>query len=668
MRIKWLILLLGLSAMAPRWALGWEIHCDQNHYRVTPDSQFCVTIKITGVGAEIAALGLDVAFPSDLITFQSARFTDTDLENWEFKNSGLLSAGQVRIAGFTLSHPIIAPQTGILVHLNFQAKPDRAGDGEILFHHFTDGLAGAATSPSRVEVFQTGWKISFSDSLLRYAPGERFICTLKLSGNGKTVAAFGADVQFPPDLLAFEAVDFTGTLLENWMHRDARLLNPGVLRLAGFTMDHVISGVTECDWVKLSFRVQPEAAGAGDLTVLNFRDDLADAGTDTARFETKPHPGWEVPIRITAGEFCDSLTFGGHWQATPVFDYGIDGLTPPPGMNAYAFWKITEMPFCLKKDLRTWIFPFEIAHDWVLKLVNFPEGPIRLEWNAALLPSSGFITLQSAANEVNLREAGMITVSGNQELLIKYRPTPESVSWRLPLVLTGNSKSFQLTPGGEASAGPGFDPEFDKIAPPPGMECYACLVSGSFPYYFQTDIRNWTVPFETPVKWRLQVSNAHDENLVLTWDSRNLPVSGNFYLQGLAVPVNMRTTHSVSFSGDRTLTIQYTPRSIQSPQTEIESAITPSQTFELQQNYPNPFNPGTTLPFQLAERGWISLKIFNLMGAEIRTLIDAEQPAGRHQIIWNGLDNAGMPVPAGLYFYQLRTRDGCWSRKMILME
>jgi len=668
MKIKLIILFLGLSGLLPWVARGWEVHCDQFRYTLAPDSQFCVTIQIAGSGAPIAALGFDLAFPADLIEFQTARFTGTDLENWEFKNSALLNSGLVRIAGFTLSHPIAAPETGALVHLNFRAKSNGDDSGEIMLQHFTDDLATATTSPSRVEVQRPLWKISFSDSLFSYPPGEIFTLSLKLTGNGQKVAAFGADLQFPADLLAFEAVDFTGTLLENWMHRDARLLNPAVLRLAGFTIDHVISGETDRDWVKLTFRVRPAATGAGILTVLNLRDDWAAAVSDSACFQTQPHPAWEVPIRITSGDFLDSLTFGGHWQATPAFDRGIDRLTPPPGMSAYAYWQIAEMPFCLKKDIRNWIVPFENTHDWVLKLANFPDQPIRLDWNPALLPSSGSFTLESLDGEANLREVTTLTVSRNQELLLKYRRTPESVSWRLPLVLTGTAAAFPVAVGGERTAGPGFDPEFDQIAPPPGMELYACLVSEVFPYYFQTDVRNWAAPFETPLQWRLQVSNAHDENLVLTWDSRYLPVRGNFHLQGLTSPVNMRTTHSVSFTGDRTLTISYTPGSIQSPQTEIDQPVIPSRPFELQQNYPNPINPGTTLPFQLSERSWISLKIFNLMGAEIRTLIEAEQPAGRHQIIWNGTDNAGMPVPGGIYFYQLRTRDGCRSRKMILME
>jgi hypothetical protein len=667
MKIKFIILWLALCGL-PQGVRGWAVHPGQNLYTISPDSQFTVTIKIAESGAEIAALGFDLTFPADLIEYQSAQFVATDLENWEFKNAQLLAAGRVRVAGFTVSHPITAPEKGALVHLHFLAKSNAAGSGEIILSQFTDHLAAATTRPSRVEMLQSQWKIIFSDSVFSFAPDEIFNLSLKLTGNGKNVAAFGADLLVPADLLEFQAVDFTGTLLEKWSYRDARLLNPGMLRLAGFTTENPISGETDCDWVKLTFRVRPAATGAGILTVLNLRDDLADADPDTALFQTQPRPAWEVPIRITSENFRDSLTFAGHSQATLSYDPGIDRLTPPPGMNAYCFFKIAEMPFCLKKDARDWVFPFQTAHDWVLKLVNFPEQPTTLDWNPELLPPDGYFFLESASGELNLREVATLTLSGNQEVKIKYRKTPESAAWRLPLTLTGNAGTFQLTLGGEIAAQPGFDPEFDKIAPPPGMEFYACFLTEAFPYYLETDIRNWEAPFEAVQKWFLLVTNAGDPNVTLGWDGSRLPVWGNFHLHGLPNPVNLRTTHAVSCLGNQTLSIIYTPGSIQTPQTEIENPVARPFAFELRQNFPNPFNPSTTLQFQLPEAGAVSLKIFNLIGEEIRTLIHAEQNAGFHRIIWNGTNDAGLKVPSGIYFYQLRVNEFCLTRKMIFME
>lgn len=85
--------------------------------------------------------------------------------------------------------------------------------------------------------------------------------------------------------------------------------------------------------------------------------------------------------------------------------------------------------------------------------------------------------------------------------------------------------------------------------------------------------------------------------------------------------------------------------------------------YALSQNYPNPFNPSTTIRYSLAQAGYVSLKIFNLAGQEIATLIDGKQNAGEHHVQWQ----AG-GVPSGVYFYQLRMGGKVGTRKMILMR
>jgi hypothetical protein len=75
--------------------------------------------------------------------------------------------------------------------------------------------------------------------------------------------------------------------------------------------------------------------------------------------------------------------------------------------------------------------------------------------------------------------------------------------------------------------------------------------------------------------------------------------------------------------------------------------------YELSQNFPNPFNPTTTISYQLAKPGDISLRIFNIAGQEVQVLDTGYKQAGNHQISWNGKDNNGQSVASGIYFYQL---------------
>ena len=92
------------------------------------------------------------------------------------------------------------------------------------------------------------------------------------------------------------------------------------------------------------------------------------------------------------------------------------------------------------------------------------------------------------------------------------------------------------------------------------------------------------------------------------------------------------------------------------------------QSFALSQNYPNPFNPHTTIRYQLPEAGYVYLAIYNVTGQRVRRLVDWDQAAGEHAVIWNGLDEASRPVASGIYFYQLVADQFCEVRKMLLLK
>ena len=70
-------------------------------------------------------------------------------------------------------------------------------------------------------------------------------------------------------------------------------------------------------------------------------------------------------------------------------------------------------------------------------------------------------------------------------------------------------------------------------------------------------------------------------------------------------------------------------------------------------NYPNPFNPTTTINYSLKENSKVSLKIYNIKGQKVKTLVNEVFPAGQHSVIWNGKDDLGEPVSSGIYFYKM---------------
>ena len=88
--------------------------------------------------------------------------------------------------------------------------------------------------------------------------------------------------------------------------------------------------------------------------------------------------------------------------------------------------------------------------------------------------------------------------------------------------------------------------------------------------------------------------------------------------------------------------------------------------FALYQNYPNPFNPATTIKYEVPEQARVVLKVMNLLGQEVRTLIDEDQSPGLYEVRWDGKDNNGQEVASGMYLYRLKTRDFVQVRKMVL--
>jgi len=85
--------------------------------------------------------------------------------------------------------------------------------------------------------------------------------------------------------------------------------------------------------------------------------------------------------------------------------------------------------------------------------------------------------------------------------------------------------------------------------------------------------------------------------------------------------------------------------------------------FGLEQNYPNPFNPTTTISWQIAEDGQVSIKVYDVLGNELATLINEYLSAGDYQFEFDGNG-----LSSGIYFYILRTENYFESKKMILMK
>lgn len=90
--------------------------------------------------------------------------------------------------------------------------------------------------------------------------------------------------------------------------------------------------------------------------------------------------------------------------------------------------------------------------------------------------------------------------------------------------------------------------------------------------------------------------------------------------------------------------------------------------FALHQNYPNPFNPSTTIKYDLPQTTKVVLKIYNLLGQNVITLVSKQQPGGYKSVIWNGRNSAGQFVGSGIYVYRIQAGDFVQSRKMLFLK
>lgn len=99
----------------------------------------------------------------------------------------------------------------------------------------------------------------------------------------------------------------------------------------------------------------------------------------------------------------------------------------------------------------------------------------------------------------------------------------------------------------------------------------------------------------------------------------------------------------------------------------VTTTLAPSK-YQLEPARPNPFNPETVIAFSIQEPGQVSLKIYNLQGVLVRTLLDETRPAGRYSLLWNGTDDSTNRVSSGTYIIQFKVNDFKQSGKLVLIR
>ncbi|MFZ1518999.1 MAG: T9SS type A sorting domain-containing protein [Ignavibacteriaceae bacterium] len=184
-----------------------------------------------------------------------------------------------------------------------------------------------------------------------------------------------------------------------------------------------------------------------------------------------------------------------------------------------------------------------------------------------------------------------------------------------------------------------------------------------------------------PVELTSFIANSNGNSVILNWETATELNNNGFEVQKLInedfitigfIQGNGTTSnsHSYSYSENNLIPSNYSYRLKQidfdgsfeySKIVEINMLI-PSK-FDLSQNYPNPFNPTTKIKFQLAEDANTKLKIYDLLGNEVATLVDEFKPAGNYDVTFNAFN-----ISSGIYYYSISAGSFVQTKKMILMK
>lgn len=188
---------------------------------------------------------------------------------------------------------------------------------------------------------------------------------------------------------------------------------------------------------------------------------------------------------------------------------------------------------------------------------------------------------------------------------------------------------------------------------PPATTISGSQFGNSVPPYYQSITVNASPHYVTVFPTQGQIAPEANQQITLTFTTSNLAV-GDYYPQ-FTILSNDPNNPTYFVQGHLTVT----------PVLFVEDIGAP-QEFALLQNYPNPFNPITRIEFHLPVRRHVLLKVYDVLGRDVATLIDGVREAGKHAVLWD--TRSSHNVASGLYFYRLTAGDFIQVRKLLLVK
>ena len=224
--------------------------------------------------------------------------------------------------------------------------------------------------------------------------------------------------------------------------------------------------------------------------------------------------------------------------------------------------------------------------------------------------------------------------------------------------------------GVEEDGTEGFDPVHDVFkAPDPPGDSYVTMFFDHAEWNLilgnriAKDKRSPIEP-EASTDWELVV-NSSEPFVTLKWYMDNVPgdYEIGYRLTGEEYYTDMTQVDSITVSSGSILSFNVGYHVLGVGDKNLLPTV-----FALHQNYPNPFNPITKINYDLPEQSDVTITIYDMLGRQVKTLVNQTQDAGYKSIIWNATNNYGKPVSAGIYLYQIYAGNNMQTKKMVLLK
>jgi hypothetical protein len=248
-------------------------------------------------------------------------------------------------------------------------------------------------------------------------------------------------------------------------------------------------------------------------------------------------------------------------------------------------------------------------------------------------------------------------------------------NWAVPVIATINGASDNLLAfGASQNATDGFDAVYDYAKPPVSPAPVAVTTyfeqSGWSQHFtrFGSDIRaKYQFP-DAGKSWSFKVVSKTAGEVTLSWNDitslipEEIRNNYHFRMTGPGIPstLNMLEVSSLTFNADAGAVYTF---AINSSLTSLGDDLNAPAEFALGQNFPNPFNPSTTIQYAVKEASQVTLKVYDMIGNEVATLVDEMKPAGSYAV---GFDAS--QLSSGVYLYKMTAGSFIQTRKLVLMK